>query len=169
MINYNIEGNQSINDYFSRSAELSYGTDSINDVPYIPEITGVVDYTSGYHIIRNIGRNTIGYRLFRLPGFGHHVYTLTYQMVSNTYEMQRSGTLKITVEPRATPSVTISDDYDYTGDATYEDSISFESEILDLDSDLTNDTVGVKVISNMPSSDSTSFRFNDHIAKSNIG
>jgi len=169
IINYNIEGNQSINDYFSRSAELSYGTDSINDVPYVPEVTGVVDYTSGYHIIRNIGRNTAGYRLFRLPGFGHHVYTLTYQMVSNTYEMQRSGTLKITVEPRATPSVTISDDYDYTGDATYEDSISFESEILDLDSDLTNDTVGVKVISNMPSNDSTSFRFNVNIAKSNIG
>ena len=97
------------------------------------------------------------------------MYTLTYQMVSNTYEMQRSGTLKITVEPRATPSVTISDDYDYTGDATYEDSISFDSEILDLDSDLTNDTVGVKVISNMPSNDSTSFRFNVNIAKSNIG
>ena len=138
-------------------------------MPYVPEVTGVVDYTSGYHIIRSIGRNTAGYRLFRLPGFGHHVYTLTYQMVSNTYEMQRSGTLKITVEPRATPSVTISDDYDYTGDATYEDSISFESEILDLDSDLTNDTIGVKVISNMPSNDSTSFRFNVNIAKSNIG
>ena len=83
--------------------------------------------------------------------------------------MQRSGILKIVVEPRATPSVTISDDYDFTGDATYEDSISFSAEILDLNSDLTNDTVGVKVISNMPSNDSTSFRYNVVIAKSDIG
>lgn len=162
-------GNQSVNDHFTRTAELSYGTNSINDVPYIPEVTGVVDYTSGYHHTRLIGRNTVGYRLFRLPGFGHHVYTLNYQMISNTYEMQRAGVLKIVVEPRGTPSVTISDDYDYTGDATYEDSIGFSSEILDLNSDLTNDTIGVKVISNMPSNDSTSFRYNIVIAKSDIG
>jgi len=169
VIKFNRAGNQSINDYFSRTAELSYGVDSINNVVYVPEITGIVDYKSGYHLIRSIGRNTAGYRLFRLPGFGHHVYTLEYQMVSTVYEMQRSGVLKIVVEPRATPSVTISDDYDYTGDATYEDSIGFTTEILDLDSDLTNDTIGVKVTSDMPSNDSTTFRFNVVIAKSNIG
>tara|TARA_B100001287_G_scaffold5085_1_gene3882 strand:+ start:1860 stop:3524 length:1665 start_codon:yes stop_codon:yes gene_type:complete len=169
VIYYKQPGNQSVNDHFTRTPELSYGVNSINSVPYIPEITGVVDYTSGYHLNRSIGRSTAGYRLFRLPGFGHHVYNLHYQMVSNTYEMQRSGILKIVVEPRATPSVTISDDYDFTGDATYEDSISFSAEILDLNSDLTNDTVGVKVISNMPSNDSTSFRYNVVIAKSDIG
>ena len=169
VIYYKQPGNQSVNDHFTRTPELSYGVNSINSVPYIPEITGVVDYTSGYHLNRSIGRSTAEYRLFRLPGFGHHVYNLHYQMVSNTYEMQRSGILKIVVEPRATPSVTISDDYDFTGDATYEDSISFSAEILDLNSDLTNDTVGVKVISNMPSNDSTSFRYNVVIAKSDIG
>ena len=169
VIYYKQPGNQSVNDHFTRTAELSYGVNSINSVPYIPEINGVVDYTSGYHLTRSIGRSTAGYRLFRLPGFGHHAYNLHYQMVSNTYEMQRSGILKIVVEPRATPSVTISDDYDFTGDATYEDSISFSAEILDLNSDLTNDTVGVKVISNMPSNDSTSFRYNVVIAKSDIG
>ena len=83
--------------------------------------------------------------------------------------MQRSGTLKITVDPRGTPSVTVTDDFDYTGDASYEDAISFTTEILDLNSDLTNDTIGVKVISEMPSNDTTSFRYNVHIAKSNIG
>ena len=169
VIKFNKNGNQSRGDYFSRTAELSYGSSSINSTPYIPEITGIVDYSTGFALSRNIGRNLIGYRLFRLPGFGHKVYSLEYHLVSQTYEMQRSGTLKITVDPRGTPSVTVTDDFDYTGDASYEDAISFTTEILDLNSDLTNDTIGVKVISEMPSNDTTSFRYNVHIAKSNIG
>ena len=38
VIYYKQPGNQSVNDHFTRTAELSYGVNSINSVPYIPEI-----------------------------------------------------------------------------------------------------------------------------------
>ena len=89
-------------------------------------------------------------------------------MVSSNYEMQRVGQIKISVEPRATASLNITDDYDFSGDVTYEDSISFTAAILDENSDLTNDSIGVTVISNMPSNDTTTIRFTVKVVKSNI-
>lgn len=169
ILKFNKNGNQSINDYFARTKALSYDPLNLYGKAYVPEIEGVVDYTSGYHHSLSFNQALDpGTRLFKLPGFGHQSFILDYHMVSSNYEMQRVGQIKISVEPRATPSLMITDDYDFTGDVTYEDSISFTAAILDEDSDLTNDSIGVNVISNMPSNDTTTIRFTIKVVKSNI-
>lgn len=169
IIKYNKNANQSVGDYFSRTKALSYDPSNLFGKAYIPEIEGVVDYTSGFHHSLSFGQATSpGTRLFKLPGFGHQSFIIDYHMVSSNYEMQRVGQIKISVEPRATASLNITDDYDFSGDVTYEDSISFTAAILDENSDLTNDSIGVTVISNMPSNDTTTIRFTVKVVKSNI-
>ena len=157
-IKFNKVGNQSVSDFFARTEALSYTQANINTAPYVPEIQGTIDYTDGFTHSLSISQ-TGGTKLFRLPGFANQSFIIEYQMMSETYEMQRIGTLTITTEIRSTPTVNITDDYDYSGDVSYEDNISFTAAIADVNADLTNDTIDVTVVSTMPSNDTTQFKF----------
>ena len=157
-IKFNKVGNQSVSDFFARTEALSYTQANINSSPYVPEIQGTIDYTDGFTHSLSISQ-TGGTKLFRLPGFANQSFIIEYQMMSETYEMQRIGTMTITTEIRSTPTVNITDDYDYSGDVTYEDNISFTAAIADVNADLTNDTIDVTVVSTMPSNDTTQFKF----------
>ena len=151
-------GNESINDYFARTAALSYNQEFINNVPYLPEVEGVCNFVNGYEHKVSIGQGT-GVKTFRLPAVANQSFDIDYLMVSNNYEMIRSGVLNITMDAYGTATVSISDSYDYAGDTTYETSISFGANILDEDGDLTNETISVTVTSTMPSDDNTEMKF----------
>ena len=158
VIKYAKIGNESINDYFARTAALSYNQEFINNVPYLPEIEGVCNFVNGYEHKVSIGQGN-GVKTFRLPAVANQSYDIDYLMVSNNYEMIRSGVLNITMDAYGTATVSISDSYDYAGDTTYETSISFGANILDEDGDLTNETISVTVTSTMPSDDNTEMKF----------
>lgn len=158
VIKFTKVGNESINDYFARTAALSYNQLYINNVAYIPEVEGVSSFVNNFEQKVSITRGT-DIKTFRLPAVANQSYEVDYLMVSNNYEMIRSGVLTITMDAYGTPTVSISDSYDYAGDTTYETSISFGADILDEDGDLTNETISVKVTSIMPNDDITEMKF----------
>jgi len=158
VIKFAKQGNESVNDYFSRTANLSYNQSYINNVPYIPEVEGNCNFINSYEHKVSITRGT-EIKTFRLPAVANQSFDVDYLMVSNNYEMIRSGVLNITMDAYGTATVSISDSYDYAGDNTYETSISFKADILDEDGDLTNETISVKVTSTMPNDDNTEMKF----------
>ena len=161
IIKFSREGNISNQDYFSRTANLSYNPLYINTIEYVPEIEGIVDYTDNFTRVLEFGQTgtSSGIKLFRLPGFANQTFELDYQLLSLTYESQRVGKIIISTEKRGTPTISITDDYTYVGDTTYEDSVSFTAYFEDLNFDLVNDTVSVNVISLMPSNDTSQIKF----------
>jgi hypothetical protein len=94
-----------------------------------------------------------------LPALANQSFDIDYLMVSNNYEMIRSGNLHLTMDAYGTPTVSVTDAYDYAGNSTYESAISFAADILDEDGDLTNETISVKVTSTMPNDDETEMKF----------
>jgi len=107
----------------------------IEDVPYIPEVEGPVNYEWGYEhkvTILDGDNNT----LFRLPKIANQSFVIDYTSLSEQgYNGMRSGTLQVVVNAlqdgaNGTPAVIVSDDYDYLGDDLYLDTISFDA-ILD--------------------------------------
>ena len=146
VIKFNKNTNNSDGDYFSRTEALSYNQANINNVAYIPEVEGNSIYTQGYHSVVNIGQGT-NVKTFRLPGSEHQSYEIDYLITATNFEAVRSGTLTITQENFGTAAVTVADDYNYSGNATYEDDIIFNATLIDENSDLTNETISVNITS----------------------
>jgi len=146
VIKFNKNTNNSDSDYFSRTESLSYDQANINNVAYIPEVEGNSIYTQGYHSVVNIGQGT-NVKTFRLPGSEHQSYEIDYLITATNFEAVRSGTLTITQENFGTAAVTVTDDYNYSGNALYEEDIIFNATLIDENSDLTKETISVNITS----------------------
>ena len=146
VIKFNKNTNNSDGDYFSRTESLSYDQANINNVAYIPEVEGNSIYTQGYHSVVNIGQGT-NVKTFRLPGSENQSYDIDYLITATNFEAVRSGTLTITQENFGTAAVTVTDDYNYSGNALYEEDIIFNATLIDENSDLTNETISVNITS----------------------
>ena len=165
IVKYDKDTNKSINDYFSRTYSISSGP-NLETVPYLPEIEGTAFYTMDFENTVDIGQVS-NVRLFRLPGVINQAYELNYTMVSNNYSVVRSGTMYIVVNAYD-ETVEISDEFHYVGDETYLDNITFTASLRDADSDLTNETIDVKVTSTMPVDDSTQMKYTITAKKTNV-
>ena len=146
VIKFNKNTNNSDSDYFSRTESLSYDQANINNVAYIPEVEGNSIYTQGYHSVVNIGQGT-NVKTFRLPGSENQSYDIDYLITATNFEAVRSGTLTITQENFGTAAVTVTDDYNYSGNALYEEDIIFNATLIDENSDLTKETISVNITS----------------------
>lgn len=146
VIKFNKNNNNSDSDYFSRTESLSYDQANINNVAYIPEVEGNSIYTQGYHSVVNIGQGT-NVKTFRLPGSENQSYDIDYLITATNFEAVRSGTLTITQENFGTAAVTVTDDYNYSGNALYEEDIIFNATLIDENSDLTKETISVNITS----------------------
>jgi hypothetical protein len=146
VIKFNKNTNNSDGDYFSRTQALSYNQEFINNVAYVPEVEGNSIYTQGYHSVVAIGQGT-NVKTFRLPGSEHQSYEIDYLITATNFEAVRSGTLTITQENFGTAAVTVADDYNYSGNALYEEDIIFNATLIDENSDLTNETISVNITS----------------------
>ena len=125
---------------------MSYSQDFINNVPYLPEVEGNSMYTQGYHSVISITQGS-NVKTFRLPGNEHQSYDIDYLITATNFEAVRSGTLSITQENFGTPTVSVVDEYNYSGDSAYEDDISFSAALIDENADLTNETISVTITS----------------------
>ena len=146
IIKFNKNKNDSVDDFFARTAALSYSQDFINNVPYLPEVEGNSIYTQGYHSVISIAQGS-NVKTFRLPGNEHQSYDIDYLITATNFEAVRSGTLSITQENFGTPTVSVVDEYNYSGDSAYEDDISFSAALIDENADLTNETISVTITS----------------------
>lgn len=161
-------GNESINDFFTRTQALSYtqsAMDGANAVPYIPEVEGPSNFEWGFeHEVTILDGDNV--TLFRLPQLVNQSFDIDYLAVSEQgYNAVRSGKLRIMVNSRtdvanSTPDVYVSDEYDYIGDRTYLDTIKFDAILRDVDADAVFDTIIVKTFgSGMPTEARTKFKF----------
>ena len=166
VIKFEKDSNKSFEDFFSRTAALSYGN-SLNNVPYIPEVEGTAMYALNYENTVGFGQST-NVRLFRLPGVVNQAYEIDYTMVSENYSVSRSGTMHVVVNSY-NETVQISDEFHYVGDETYLDRISFDSSLSDANNDQDAETINIKVTSSMPTDDQTQFKYTITAKKTDIG
>ena len=165
VIRYEKDSNKSFNDYFARTYALSNGN-NLTTVPYLPEISGTGFYKMPFENVLDFGQ-VANVTLFRLPGVINQAYELDYTLVSNNYRVIRSGKLHIVVDAYA-ETAEISDEFHFNGDETYLDNITFNLDLRDADSDLTKETIDVKVISSMPSDDTTQMKYTVTAKKTNV-
>ena len=165
VIRYEKDKNKSFEDYFSRTYALSSGS-GLDNIPYYPEVEGSAFYKTDFENIINIGQVS-NVRAFRLPGVANQAYEIDYTLVSENYRHIRSGTMHVVVDAYG-ETVEVSDEYHYTGDESYAESIGFNVILRDADSDLTKETIDVTVTSTMPTDDSTQMKYTVTAKKTNV-
>lgn len=167
VINFVQDTNRSINDYFSRTENLSYnkhnltanGTTIMTQIAYKPEISGIFAAEFGQlHNVNLFNAGSPGLAIFRLPYAGRQSYLIEYQVINTNTSIIKRGVLTICVEVDSTPSISVSDEYSYTGDTGNEDAISFAASIHDYNSDATNDTIVVNGINTLSTTSKMQFR-----------
>jgi hypothetical protein len=133
------QGNLSDGDFFDRTNSLVSNT----NIAYIPEISGNafsnIKYTRTLATPANVG---IPSTLFRLPGFSSIVYRVHYHHISTSNNTSRSGQLHITVN-KLNDTVTLVDDYQFTGNPLLATNLDFSVQLVDLDNDGNKETVRV--------------------------
>ena len=165
IIKYEKDKNKSFEDYFSRTYALSSGS-GLDNVPYYPEVEGSAFYKTEFENVISIGQVS-NVRAFRLPGVANQAYEIDYTLVSENYRHIRSGTMHVVVDAYG-DNVEISDDYHYTGDEAYLESIEFNVLLRDVDLDLTQETIDVIVTSTMPTDDATQMKYTVTAKKTNV-
>lgn len=137
----------------------------IEDVPYVPEVEGPVNYDWGYeHEVTILDGNAN--TLFRLPKLQNQSFVVEYTSLSEQgFNGMRSGTMHIVVNAiedpaNNTPSLLVSDEYDYLGDDLYLDTISFDAILDNVGNSEDLNTIVVKSnASGLPSDARSKFKF----------
>jgi len=111
---------------------------------YLPEVASPGKTTYNYPMKAKIEGNTIDSVAFKLPGKATGTYMIDFFYSSPIVDATYSGQLKVSLNTDVSPdTVSVQFDYDYTGDAAYDEAISFEARVLDFDVDNTTDAVEV--------------------------
>lgn len=158
VIKFTTKGNDSISDFFSRTANLSYNQNYINNVPYIGEIEGKVDAVFAGELeveINSTGASPV--KLFRLPAGESKTVIVKYTVESNNYSIVRNGELHVTYNS-IDDDVILVDSYDYAGASAYLEDIEFSVQTIDENMDGDIDTLGIYVL-NSASNDESIMKF----------
>jgi len=149
VIQFDQNGNHSENDWFSRSSELA---SIYTSTAFLPEVQGTnftdIDYTQSLRI----GYYGSFERVFNLPATTTRAIEIEYLYKSNVVEAVRSGTLRIIVDP-VTDDARLTDEYDFIGDQQYAETLQFNVETYDNNSDLVVDTIGIMMLNSINNDD----------------
>ena len=157
VIDFVVPGNSSVEDSFTRTADLSYGQTFITNKPYISEIKGYVNATLGGHHSLEVSETSSYTYFFRLPGDYTRTYEVDYFYNSTLVNAQRSGKMTFQLD-QSTSSVNFIDDYDYQGDSNYETALKFQASLVNTDGISSVDTIVVSVL-NSVTNDTGKFTF----------
>jgi hypothetical protein len=137
----------------------------IGSVPYIPEVKGPSNFVWGFEHEVTVTDGT-AITLLRLPQVVNQSFTVDYLITSEQgWNGVRSGSLTILSNsrvdaPNNTPSVTVSDEYDYQGDNNYVDKLYFDAILDDMNTDSENETIVIRSNSvSMPANSRSNFKF----------
>lgn len=153
-IRFGTRTNQSVQDYFSRTAALISGG-GLTQTPYIPEISGAGAYEISEQVSVSFG-SVENQKIFRLPGVENQLYELDYTLLSPRYF--RSGTLTV-ITDGYNNTIELSDSFDHVGSDDYLCDISFSGSLKNLSGSGGLDTIEVKTSSSVPDTDQRTLTF----------
>jgi len=155
IIQYDDQGCTSNNDYFQRAEFLGYDSAYLVNTIYNTEIAGdVIVQMNTPHTI-SIGEAGSPIKLFKLPAANNGKgYEIDYIYKSQSVRAMRSGTIRIAVDPVNDEHV-LSDEYEYLGDGAYTESLVFQADNYDENSDNSIDTVAVMMLNSTSGDEGT--------------
>jgi len=137
--------NQSEGDWFKRTEELSFSSEYLVNYPFVAEISGPNISEVGYTYQIDIGEVTEAIKFCNLSATTARSYVIEYSYTSRTINGKRTGTIEIMADPENN-NISMSDDYVYTGDTTYEQNLKFSAALYDENSDGTVDTLAITML-----------------------
>jgi hypothetical protein len=160
------QGNESRNDYFTRTAALNANQATLINVVYVPEVEGPTNWSWGFEnsTFISAGNNI---RCMKLPKAVNQAFTIDYTLVSENYQAMRTGIITIALNGY-TGAIELSDDSHYSGDVSYLDRIKFDATLIDEDGDATDETVLISTTSTMPVDDQTEFKYKVQTKQSDV-
>lgn len=161
IIRFAQESNLSVNDYFSRTADLTVNP-LYNSGGYPPEVEGPKEYKNNFEVTTPMGVYLIQDRFMQLPADQNkgviEVY-YTYRAEIAASPVFRKGTLTV-VYNKASPEVSLSDSFYHTGNPTKDNDLEFFANLV-------GDYVEINVVNTTPDAEGQEdeFRFTlKHIA-----
>lgn len=118
IIQMNEVGNESIDDYFSRTDLLRTEFDIAST--YVAEVKGNLNHTMGHTVEATIFTSSTPANIIRFPAEQNQSYEIEYYMYNQSYDFQRTGKLNLLCDKTGLDKVYISDSYDQIGDVDYD-------------------------------------------------
>lgn len=166
VIKFARQGNESKNDYFTRTAVLNANQATLINVVYVPEVEGPTNWSWGFENSTSISAGN-NIRCMKLPKAVNQGFTIDYTLVSENYQAMRTGVMTVALNGY-TGAIELSDDYHYSGDVSYLDRIKFDATLIDEDGDATDETVLISTTSTMPVDDQTEFKYKIQTKQSDV-
>ena len=157
VINFVKSGNNSTNDHFQRFDLLSFDQQYITNQKFAPIVEGPGIANLNHSSQIDVVYQAVANRFFRLPGDANTTYEISYSYDSSAFEIQRSGTLYITLDA-SNENIQVKDEFNFAGNSTMTTNLTFNANFVDENSDTTKDTVEV-TIQNTTVSDTGKFTF----------
>ena len=146
--------NVSIDDWFSRTKDLSTDVTYNNTTAYISEIEGPMHTEYTYtNVLRTVQQSAFE-TIFNLPGDQTRTYKIEYIFKSNQVDAIRQGVLEVLVN-KTTNTVTYTDTYDFNGELSFSDTMQLKAQMFDLNTDTIFDTVGIRMKNTVTNEDAT--------------
>lgn len=146
--------NVSIDDWFSRTKDLSTDVTFNSSTEYVSEIEGPLHTEYVYTNVLNTGQQSAFETIFNLPGDQTRTYKIEYIFKSNQVDAMRQGVLEVLVN-KTTGTVTYTDSYDYNGEISFSETMQLKAQLFDLNTDTVFDTVGIRMKNTVTSEDAT--------------
>lgn len=140
--------NQSLQDWFQRTNELSFDPTFLVNFPYVPEISGPSITKIGHTHQVKISEYGEYAKLIKLPADDVTAYSIDYIYKSPREEAYRSGTIELIVDPNKN-EYAFSDDYEYIGERFFETALKFKAQTYDENNDNIVDTVAIMLINSV--------------------
>lgn len=146
------KGNTSTQDFFERTDEYSLSSEYYS-TPYFPEINGR-SYTEYPVAYTDIAPSASPVVFLQLPADREKRIEIKYMYKNTTESIVQVGTLLILIDPfNLGQPTTLTNEYDYSGSPSNSKSLTFTTELFNIDNtNLTYETLGVKLSNSLPSS-----------------
>ena len=156
---FSTANNYSVEDFFSRTENLADPSANIQGAGYVPEISGISISTMGYTYSTNISEQSpqVPSKLFALAADTERSYIVDYNYKSTVENARKSGTLEILIDP-ANNNIELVDEYQYSGDVIWQESLDFSGVLVNYASGLVDDTLVIQY-TNTVTNDSASFTY----------
>ena len=144
VINSDMTGNESVDDYFSRTVALN--AEFVTPSTYVAEVKGNLNQVMGYTQAITIPPSSQPTNIVRFPAEQNQSYEIEYYMYNYSYDLQRTGKLVISCDKTGLDKVYISDAYDQIGDESYESEDTYLLYDIEFSAEFVNDGTSIEPV-----------------------